>query len=470
MHKNAGRTFIAAGIGIAAAASMAAALAPGSGVASSHREAPLIANDPQADNTDLYAFTSPDKPDTVTVLANWLPFQEPNGGPNFYPFATNTRYNIKIDNTGDGRADLIFRYTFRNEDKRGKSTFLYNNGPVKKLTDETLLFKQHYKLEVLSSKGRKVLINDALAAPSNVGLASMPDYNSLRQEAIANAGGVTSLAGQSEDPFFADLRVFDLLYGTDLKETGKDSLRGYSVNTIALQVPKSAIAMHGDAKRNPVVGIWSTTERRGANVNVGGRNVGGWHQVSRLGNPLVNEVVSSAGIKDAFNRLDPSQDRKAKALVDRVLKPEVPKLIEQIYGIKAPAEPRDDLAEIFLKGIAKENGPIKADLNSHSLNADVDRRRLVPAEELRLNMSIPPTAKPNRLGVLAGDLQGFPNGRRLADDVIDISLQALEGAAVTGQLVKALAAGDGVDANESEFGKVFPYISLPSTKSVNEAG
>src|SRR5688572_23957415 len=141
MHKNAGRTFIAAGIGLAAAASMAAALAPGSGVASSHREAPLIANDPQADNTDLYAFTSPDKPDTVTVLANWLPFQEPNGGPNFYPFATNTRYNIKIDNTGDGRADLIFRYTFRNEDKRGKSTFLYNNGPVKKLTDETLLFK-----------------------------------------------------------------------------------------------------------------------------------------------------------------------------------------------------------------------------------------------------------------------------------------------------------------------------------------
>src|SRR3954463_6170507 len=225
------RQRVVAFTGAGAMLAAVAAFAPSAALASSHREAPLIAGDPRADNTDTYAFVSPDAPDTVTLVANWYPFEEPNGGPNFYPFATDARYNIKIDNDGDGRADIIYRYTFRHEDKRGHSTFLYNNGPVKKLTDETLLFKQHYKLEVVTRKGSRVLINDALAAPSNTGLASMPDYASLRQQAISSYGRVTSLAAQSDDPFFADLRVFDLLYGTNLKEVGHDTLRGYNVNT-----------------------------------------------------------------------------------------------------------------------------------------------------------------------------------------------------------------------------------------------
>lgn len=150
-------------------------------------------------------------------------------------------------------------------------------------------------------------------------------------------------------------------------------------------------------------------------------------------------------------------------VVDKVYDPILPKLIQKVYGIPAPKTPRNDLAEIYLTGICKACGPIKADLNAHRLNKDADPGRIFPAEELRLNMGVAPAKKPQRLGVLAGDLAGFPNGRRLADDVIDISLQAVEGAAQTGKLVPALAAGDKVDTNDARFGKTFPYLALPST-------
>ncbi len=149
----------------------------------------------------------------------------------------------------------------------------------------------------------------------------------------------------------------------------------------------------------------------------------------------------------------------------------MPKLIQGIYGIKAPATPRNDLVEIFLTGITKKaGGPIKADLNSQLNNADVSPGAFRPSEMLRLNLSVKPTAHPNRLGVLGGDLQGFPNGRRLTDDVVDIELQALEGAAQTGKLVAALAAGDGVNANDSAFGRSFPYVALPNVGAVNKGG
>ena len=161
--------------------------------------------------------------------------------------------------------------------------------------------------------------------------------------------------------------------------------------------------------------------------------------------------------------------------MNAVLNPIVPQLIQSIYGIPAPAGPRNDLAEIFLTGIAKNaptldgtKAPIQADLNSQVLNKDVNPAKFVPAEELRLNMAVPVTAKPNRLGVLGGDFQGFPNGRRLGDDVIDIALQALEGAATNG-IVKPLAAGDGVNANDHAFGTTFPYVALPNTAAVNQA-
>ncbi|WP_285916069.1 DUF4331 domain-containing protein [Actinomadura opuntiae] len=466
------RTVVAAATaGTLGVVSMLATLGPGTSTASSHREAPLIANDPQADNTDVYAFTSPDSPDTVSIAANWIPFEEPNGGPNFYPFATNTHYNIKIDNNGDGYADITYRWTFRNEDRRDNNTFLYNNGPVKSLRDSTLLFRQHYSLTENTKNRTRTLVKDAIAAPSFVGKASMPNYAALRQQAITPvSGGGKTYVGQADDPFFLDLRIFDLLYGGDLSETGTDTLKGYNVNNITLQVPKSDLALKGNPARNPVLGVWATTDRKGPGVNIDKAPAGTYQQVSRLGNPLVNEVISPAGLKDAFNRLDPSQDHTVQPLVNRVLDPEVPQLIQKIYKIKAPATPRKDLQEIFLTGISKNSGgPIKADLNSQLLNKDVDPKRFTPAEELRLNMAVPQTAKPNRLGVLAGDLQGFPNGRRLTDDVVDIELQALEGAAQTGKLVPALAKGDRVDHNDKQFGRTFPYLALPHNSGSGKA-
>ncbi|WBB69402.1 DUF4331 domain-containing protein [Micromonospora sp. WMMD812] len=443
--------------------------------ASSHREAPLISGDPKVDNTDVYAFVSPDKQDTVTLVANWLPFQEPNGGPNFYFFETNANHDINIDNDGDAVADVTYRWVFETIDNRDGTTFLYNNGVVNNLDDPTLLFRQTYTLTEIRGTDSRVLVEDAPVAPSNVGPASMPNYARLRDQAVVPVrGGGQSYAGQAEDPFFLDLRVFDLIYGANLSERGQDTLAGYNVQTVALQVPKSDLALNGDDERNPVVGIWSATSKQGMQMTAPKGN-DRQAQVSRLGNPLVNELVPAANQKDGFNASTPADDAKNQALVDRILKPELPQVIQQIYNIPAPATPRNDLVEVFLTGIAKNaptldgsTPPIQADLNSQILNADVDPREFVPAEELRLNMSVPVTANPNRLGVLAGDLQGFPNGRRLADDVLDIELQVFEGAAQTGQLVPALAAGDKVNTNNVPFGRTFPYVALPSNVAVNQ--
>lgn len=453
-----------------------AGLGAGTSSASSHREAPLIAADPQADNTDTYAFVSPDRPDYVTLVANWIPFEEPNGGPNFYPFAENAHYNIKIDNRGTGKPDLTYQWTFHNHVRDASGQFLYNTGVVKRLTDKTLNFYQTYDLDVINASGaRQRLLSNAIAAPSDTGKASMPNYGSLRSQAIRKLprGGQTYV-GQADDPFFLDLRVFDLLYGGNLKEVGHDTLAGYNVNTIALQLPKSALALRGNAGRNPVIGVWSTTDRKTATLDGTSSK---YTQVSRLGSPLVNEVVVPLKYKDAFNALPPEKDHTVGPVVDKVTHPILPALVQKIYGLKAPKAPRNDLVEIFLTGIAKNaptldgsRPPIQADLNSQVLNKDVRKSDFVPAEELRLNTAVKPTRTPNRLGVLAKDFQGYPNGRRLADDVVDISLQAVEGAAQSGKLVKALAAGDGVNANDHAFGAHFPYLALPNTAAVNQAG
>ncbi|BBH68607.1 hypothetical protein ACTI_52920 [Actinoplanes sp. OR16] len=465
------RTIAALGVG-ALLIGTVYGLGPGSATASSHREAPLIAADPAVDNTDLYAFVSPERPGYVTFIANWQPFEEPNGGPNFYPFATDATYHIKVDSDGDARPDAEFRWKFRSVDKRGNDTFLYNNGPVTSLDDENLLFRQTYSLESsFDGAPFKTRVDAAPVAPSRVGAASMPDYQTLRDQATRTLpGGWKIFAGQADDPFFLDLDVFNLLYNGDLSGTGTDTLAGYNVNTIALQVPFKDVALNGDAGRNPVIGVWTTTERDRVRIS-GGAGSGGKVQVSRLGNPLVNEVVVPAGLKDAFNASPPRADARTPALVKRVLEPEVPKLIEAIYGIPAPKTPRNDLAEIFLTGITtKAGGPIKADLNSQLNNKDVTKSGFQPSEQLRLNLSVPVTGDPARLGVLAGDLQGFPNGRRLTDDVVDIELQALVGAAQTGKLVDALAAGDVVDANDRGFGDAFPYLALPNQDPVNTTG
>jgi len=475
-HVLSGRRGQVAAAALVAATLLNAALFGSNGAtASSHREAPLIAGDPAVDNTDLYAFVSPDNKDTVTLVGNWSGFQEPNGGPNFYPWAEDAQYDFNIDSDGDAKPDVTLRFMFHNEDRRKNYTFLYTNGVVHSLDDQNLLFRQRYDLEAIYQNGQRVkLVNNAQVAPSPNGPASMPDFKKLRDQAIVQIpGGGKVYVGPAADPFFADLRVFDLLYGGNLSEVGQNTLRGYNVNTIAIQLPKHALALKNDIHRNPNIGIWSATSRRSLKLSPGKAEAqGDFVQVSRLGNPLVNEVVSPAGLKDAFNGLRPDQDAGVKELVDRVVNPELPKLIESIYKIPAPKGNRDDLAEIFLTGVTKKlNGPIKADLNSQVNNADVDQHRFRASEMLRLNLMIDPNPKPNRLGVLAGDTQGFPNGRRLADDVVDIAIQAMEGAAASGKLVDALAAGDKVDAPDPAPEASFPYVALPHNgMAVNSNG
>jgi hypothetical protein len=423
--------FVAAGAVLATAG--AAALGPVAAQASSHREAPLIAGAPQYDNTDVYAFVSPDKPDTTTLIANWIPFEDPAGGPNFYQFATDGLYDINIDNNGDAKPDITYRWVFSTT-YQNNATFLYNTGPVTSLTDPDLNVRQTYKLYKIAG-GKSTLITTGNVAPSDVGKASMPNYAALRGQAVIHAndgaGSITTFAGQADDPFFLDLRVFDLLYGGNLSEVGRDSLKGYNVNSVALQVPSSSITAGGD----PVVGIWSSTFRKSA----GGTYV----QVSRLGNPLVNEVVIPLKDKDKFNASVPANDGQ---FLSYVTNPGLPEVIQAVYGIKAPATPRNDLVSVYLTGVKGLNQPavLKA-----------------PGEELRLNTSIKPTAKPNRLGVIGGDLAGFPNGRRLGDDVIDISLQVVEGELVG----SPNDLGDGVNANDSKFGTHFPYLALPHSGS-----
>ncbi|MFJ3286595.1 DUF4331 domain-containing protein [Streptomyces sp. NPDC086669] len=424
---------LAAG-GLAAAG--VTALEPGAASASSHREAPLISGTPQYDNTDVYAFVSPDKPDTTTIVANWIPFEEPAGGPNFFPFAEDAQYDIHIDNDGDAQGELLYRFTFDTHTKN-KKTFLYNTGPVESLDDPDLNITQTYDIELLKLKDQHLvsktkIANDVPVAPSNVGKASMPDYAKLREEAVHELhGGTSTFAGQADDPFFLDLRVFDLLYGGNLSEVGNDTLKGYNVNSIALQVPNHMLA---ESAEQPIVGIWSTTQRKNAK--------GYFEQVSRLGSPLVNEVVNPLKDKDRFNASSPWEDAK---FLKNVTNPELPKLIEAIYKIPAPAEPRNDLVDVFLKGVEGLNQP----------------PHVTPSEMLRLNTSIKPTDKPKRLGVLDGDNAGFPNGRRLTDDVIDASLQVVEGEL----LGSKNDLGDAVDKNDKDFEKSFPYVALPTEGS-----
>jgi len=424
------------GLGSLLVAVGVAGLGPDPANSSSHREAPLIAGLPQYDTTDVYAFRSPDRPNSITLIANWIPFEEPAGGPNFYSFATDARYNIKVDNDGDTLPDVTFRWTFKDH-YVSDNTFLYATGPVTSLRDENLNFFQTYRLERIANGETKVLVRSRRVVPSDVGDGSMPNYASLRNAGVKEAGPggrYRTFAGQAEDPFFVDLRVFDLLYGGDFSESGDDTLAGFNVNSVALQVPRDALAERGDFDANPIIGVWSTTDRRGVD--------GRYRQVSRLGMPLVNEVVIPLKDKNRFNASAPRNDGQ---FLDYVTHPELPQLIEAVYGVDAPAEPRNDLVSVFLTGVEGLNMP----------------DGVTPSEQLRLNMTVPVTADPDPLGVLGGDNQGFPNGRRLTDDVIDIALQVVEGELVGSPNDLA----DGVSTNDVAFLDTFPYLALPHSGS-----
>jgi len=498
----------------ATAASGAALLGAGTSSASSHREAPYISNDPAVDNTDTFAFVSPNNANNVSLIANWSPFSEPAGGPNFFPWDTSAAYDINIDNNGDAKPDLIYRWTFKDVDKRGTArlgvgsggpgTFLYADGPVTTLKDDNLLFRQTYDLSVIDGKGKQTtLVKDGLVAPSNVGKATIPDYKVLRAEAAATpvVGGGRSYVGQADDPFYLDLRIFDLLYGGDLKSVGNDTLSGYNVNTIALEVPKAKLVANGDAKANPVIGVWSTTSRQKyrtfASTNAvpatsatdstdTARDRGKYAQVSRLGNPLVNEAIVPAPLKDYFNRSTPNKDGQFLA---KVQDPEVPALVELLYGIPNPnklmqanAKKRNDLSAVFLTGISKRvfagttfgglgKGVVDADLNSLDLNAVSPNP--VPAEYLRLNVNVAPLNQGDpgysNLGVIGGDLSGYPNGRRLNDDVTDVTLRVAEGTLLRPADDKFKTTvdglGDAVSQNDVPFLTEFPFIADPHSGS-----
>jgi hypothetical protein len=438
------------------------ALGPVPGTASSHREAPLVAADPQVDGTDLYAFVSPDKPNTTTIISNWIPLEEPAGGPNFYSFAPGVYYDINVDNDGDAVADLVYRWVFTNHYVTTDS-FLYNTGVVNDLTDPTLNFYQTYDLTRISGNHQKVLINNARVAPSDVGTASMPDYATLSDQAVVSCGAdCRSWAGQADDSFFLDLRVFDLLYGLDFSETGDDTLAGFNVNSFAIQLPNSRLTRGGDG--SGIVGLWTTAARRSVRTQHrdGSQSFSGqFVQVSRLGMPLVNEVVVPVGLKDHFNASKPEDDAQFAPKVQTFGQDpnDLPALIDAIYGIATPDCDDDpsngidrtcDLVPVFLTGLAGVNQP-----------------PVVQASEmLRLNTTIAPcTSSCSTLGVIGGDLAGFPNGRRLSDDIIDVALRVTEGILIPGHDPAADTLGDGVDANDTPFLSSFPYLALPHAGS-----
>ena len=453
------------------------ALAPSATLASSHREAPLISQDPLVDNTDTYAFVDPKDSTKVDLIANWQPFEFPSGGPNFYKWATDAQYNINVDNDGDGFADHIYTWTFA--DKRTpKGTFLYANGPVTSLNDPNLLFQQTYSITESTGVGRssKTVLKNAISAPSNVGGATMPDYAKLRNTAVASYGGnKKSYAGQADDSFFLDLRVFDLLYGGkvssktgNLAESGTDSLAGFNVQTIALQVPIKDLVKSGNATDNPVIGVWSTTNRRNFTIAGGKKtNVGPQVQVSRLGAPLVNEVVAPYEAKDLFNSSRPGNDSQ---FAGAVLNSHVAVLLNAIFGLKAPTTNRTDLVAAFATGF---DG-----INSFMVNKEHVAKPAI-AEELRLNTALPYTLSKKRgdintngaspFGAITANADGtlnipgdtgFPNGRRLTDDVVDIELQAINGALAKGYKYQPVLS-DRVGKNDVPFSTSFPYVALP---------
>ena len=346
---------------------------------------------------------------------------------------------------------------------RDPNTFLYNTDQVTSLNDPDLNFVQTYDLIKVDTHKEHhkttTLVNDAPVVPSRVGVASMPNYESLFDNGTVtyDGGSSSTWAGQSDDAFFLDLRVFDLLYGANLGEVGDDTLAGFNVNTLALQVPMDDLAAGGDATANPIVGIWSTTARKGTVVtNPDGtqQHKGDYVQVSRLGNPLVNEVVIPTPLKDYFNGSKPTQDGAALPLVED---PILAHLLNAVYGLDIPdSDPntpgiqRDDLVSVFLTGVQDLNQP----------------PNVTPSEMLRLNMSIPPcTDLCSTLGVVGGDVAGFPNGRRLSDDILDESLRVVLGVLLPDHQPMADTIGDGVDANDVPFNTSFPYVGYPHSGS-----
>ena len=447
-------------------------------LAASHSEAPLISMDRFADNTDTYAFRSVEagREGFVTLIANYIPFQEPSGGPQFYRFDDTVMYEIKIDNTGDGVEDVTYQFQFTTHTRNGNTVLgmstVNEDGVIGNLNDADYNQPQTYTVRRIDrSTGRHghVVASGLRTPPSNIGPRVTPNYeDNLGKPAVYGLpGGGKVFAGQRDEYFYIDVGgVFDALNLRSIGASGGiDSTQGYNVSTIAIEVPiqdvtSSKSVPAGPTAADAVIGVWSTASRRTTNVirRDGTRvNEGKWVQISRLGNPLVNELVIPLELKDAFNSLSPANDAVAAPFV---LDPELARLMASVYGITIPPAPRNDLVSIFATGIPVNpiTGP-----NYTTFLSDGQ-----PHEYLRLNVAIPitPIGSIDRLGLLGGDVAGFPNGRRVHDDVTDIALRAVAGGTpFTPATNKAPnnTLGDGVSANpEGRLLTRFPYLLPPN--------
>lgn len=435
---------------------MATCLGPVASHASSHSEAPGTAKDRLADDTDLYAWVSPDASDRVTIVGNWVPMIEPGSGPNFHGFDDEVSYYFNIDNVGDANDHIRYRFSFKTTRQTG-ATFLYNTGAVTSLTDPDLNVRQTYTVTRYDNGSPTVLGSDLPVVPAYVGPVSMPNYAQLAADGVRTlSDGTKVFVGPRDDPFFVDLAAtFDLL--TIRKPPGNrgrglDGLGGFDVMTVAMQIPMMRLTSDGLAPSasNSVIGLYASAERPASRTLNGDGTVttsGQPVQVSRLGNPLVNEVVIALQDKDKFNASKPTSDGQ---FAGYVVDPELAKLLGLLYGINAPPAPRNDLVTVFLTGIPGLNKP--------------SNPNQVPCEMLRLNMAVAPTMRPSRFGILAGDNAGFPNGRRLGDDVVDIAERVVAGATPftpSFNVAPNNLLGDGVDANDVPFLPYFPYVALP---------
>jgi Domain of unknown function (DUF4331) len=452
-------------------------LQPPAAAASSHREAPLISDDPAADNTDTYFFRDPVDPTRLVLLANWIPLEEPAGGPNFFHFSEGIRYELNVDWDGDAIEDVVYRFTFTRNVRNG-DTFLQNTGPVSSPTDPNLNVYYTYKVEKILGPSPNqppsavtVLGQDLLEAPNNVGPKSFPGGAGTPPGAGYGKGSNIAstvytidedtkvFAGPRADGFYVDLgMVFDLINfrpGTLPGNVGggKNDVAGFNTHTIAVSVPIQTLTKNHTIPTeitdpNAIVGMWSSTWRQQNRIlSATGQkptNSGAWVQVSRLAIPLVNEVVIPIGQKDLFNASHPSDDAQfAPSVVD----PEVPKILKALFNIDSPPAPRTDLLAVVLgvEGLTRRPGEVVSD-------------------QIRLNVAVFPThpALVNRMGVLGGDPAGFPNGRRPYDDVVDIELRILAGVLVPAfNIAPNNQLGDGVDGPDKTYNPAFPFLATP---------
>jgi hypothetical protein len=444
--------------------------------ASSHREAPIAALDHGADVTDWYAFVSYDHPDRVTMILNVDGFLEPSNGPNYFPFDPNVRYVMNVDNDQSGKPDIRFIFRFKTEIRQpgvftgfvggiaGIPPITSLNGPG----SEGLSLRQTYTVTMIRNGLATDLTSGKTlyAVPSNVGPLTMPNYSALFRQGINDLGnGVRVFAGTVDDPFYIDLgAAFDSFNfrmnvggilnprvdADDTHNYAPDAVTGFNVNSIVLEVPITMLTVdgkiHGASDKEAVIGTYGETERQHITIrrsNGTANSEGVWQQVNREGNPLINELIIGTGSKDLFSVSDPENDSQFASFF---LDPLLAHVYASVLHVPIPPAPRTDLLPLV-----QYMAPICPGCTSN------DRGRI--ADLLRLNTGIPPTPVGNqkRLGFLAGDLAGFPQGRRPIDDVVDIASRAVVGILVDPTKFGA-PLGDGVNTKANGFRTTFPYV------------